>query len=274
MTPLQRFDYCISWLESSLAIIGYNNRSSYRPMVAVSFLAFFICCTINTIYSDKSVFVGIINCLSLSTNIQVCLYTSNISRIIQKAYFFKFESFVFLQLIVKIYYIRRKEDIDFLVATVRNMLKDSGKLESLKLQRFLSNFLYFIECGMKALTWTIYAMVFFMYIPTPIVRYLLYGTYQMILPVYLPGINATGSTHEYLITSSVHLIVLGFESIVIVAIEMLLLIILISPIIFAYLIGFHSNALNMDLESRNLKCNRIAKAMFRNILLMHQEMEM
>lgn len=118
-------------------------------------------------------------------------------------------------------------------------------------------------------------MVFVMYIPTPIAKYLFYGTYQVILPIYLPGINATGSTHEYLITSSVHLIALGFETVVTITIELLLLIILICPIVFAYLIELHSNALNVDLESGHLKDNNMmVKVLFRNILLMHQEMEM
>lgn len=171
------------------------------------------------------------------------------------------------------YCFRRKEDVDFLVGTVQNMLKESGKLKSLKLQRFLNNFLYFIQYGIRVLTWSIYSMVFLMYLPTPIVKYLLYGTYQLILPIYLPGINATGSKPEYLLTSSVHIITLTFESVVIVAIEMLLLIVLISPIIFAYLIGFHLTEMNVHLENGRLKDHITVKAMFRNILLMHQEME-
>lgn len=172
---------------------------------------------------------------------------------------------------MKLYYIQRKQDINFLISTIRKTLGACEKLKSTELYKTINKFTLFIEYGLKGLTWSVCAVIGIVYIPIPIVFYLLNGSYEPVMPIYLPGVNATDTMSGFVITSIFHWTIIGFYPLFDVAIELILFVMLVSPIIFAHFIAFHSATLNTALENGTVSRVK-ARALFRNILLMHQEM--
>lgn len=112
-----------------------------------------------------------------------------------------------------------------------------------------------------------------LYMLIPFVLYWLNGKLELIMPIYIPGVNATDNLYGYAVTTFSQIVLLMLNSIIILSIKMLTVTFLACPIVFAYLIRLEAKRLNDGLIDGS--CTTIeAKAIFRNILLMHHEMTM
>lgn len=170
---------------------------------------------------------------------------------------------------MKIYHLHRKDDFLALINAIRRILK-ANKKSTINRYAFVNKFTIFIEYATK-ITTSMFFVVIACYLPYTFVMYVFYGRMEPITTVFIPGIDET-ELRGFVLTTIFHLLQFGFGSICIASIDVLLAILLICPLIHSYLIGLNLNQLNKCLD--NARTDGIeAKARFRNILLMRQEMD-
>lgn len=110
------------------------------------------------------------------------------------------------------------------------------------------------------------------YFGYPLVLYVVYGELELILPVYIPGIDET-STTGFIITTVFHVTAVTLAVNAYAAIDSACLITILGAVFHGLLIKIDANLLNDEL--RNRSADRISvKARFRNILMMQRDMAM
>lgn len=174
---------------------------------------------------------------------------------------------------VKLYYMQTNEDIIFLLATIRNTLEQCEKSQSYRHHKCIQLFSLFVKYSIQYIPTAMVATLATLYMLIPFVLYWLNGKLELIMPIYIPGVNATDNLYGYAVTTFSQIVLLMLNSIIILPIKMLTVTFLAGPIVFAYLIRLEAKRLNDGLIDGS--CTTIeAKAIFRNILLMHHEMTM
>lgn len=252
MKPIDRLNRCVvEYLGTMLGIFGFNVADpnylpNYRSVCSFVFLLLISISAVYTIYMDDTLFGRLISGVMLSMNVQTAM---------------------------KLSYFQRKDDINSFFTSIRKPFMEYENIDSDEHRRNIDSFASLFESFITRIIWGILISVILSYLLLPIVIYVVNGTVQPMLPVILPGINATNSYNGFAVTTLYHMSILTFYTIVILSADLMLAAFLLSTICFAYVIGWCSSALNLGLIHRNYT-KMEAKAMFRKLIEMHQEMVM
>lgn len=135
---------------------------------------------------------------------------------------------------------------------------------------FIIKFTILMEYATK-ITTSLFFIVIACYLPYTCAMYAFYGVLVPITTVYIPAIDVT-ELRGFIITTIFHLLQFGCGCCCIAAIDVLMAILLICPLIHSYLIGVDSAELNDRLNDVSVK-NWAIQTRFRNIVLMIREMD-
>ena len=174
-----------------------------------------------------------------------------------------------LQGMLKLYTFRYVDEYEWLINSVRDLFKLHNKSESRDRLEIFRKFSLFTEILFKFTIglYIIGALVLFVF---TFHVYLTTGEMIPIVPIFIPGIDATTSL-GYTIHTIFHIVLIAFVVFGFASIDFLIAILITSSLIFSKLIAIDLKQINTDLSGKNAKMiNAIGR--FRNVLLMHREM--
>ena len=168
------------------------------------------------------------------------------------------------------YNCRYAEDFHWCICLIQDIYKEQVATKCRDRLVYFHKFALFTEIFFKA-TFASFLIAIFAFLLYPIYMYFMHDEIVPILPIYLPLIDAS-TVIGYTMMSLYHLIMFTLATTGFGALEFLLAIVIVNTLIFAKLISWDLQQMNVELqegESRTLT----VKLHFKNVLLMHQEMD-
>lgn len=171
---------------------------------------------------------------------------------------------------VKMYHMRYIDDFNWIIQKVQSLYKVHITTESLDRIQYFRKFALFTEILFKVMT-AIHVPLLLAFLSYPIFVYLTTSKVVPVVPMHhLPMINGTTAI-GYTVTAIHHMGCVIFTPIGYLAFEFFMATIITSSLIFGKLISTDLEQINMDLLEKDSRLIT-AKARFRNVLLMQQEM--
>lgn len=167
------------------------------------------------------------------------------------------------------YHIRYTDDFNWIIRKIQNLYKVHITTKSPDRIAYFRNFALFTEVLFKLMI-IAYSTCILAFFSIPIFVYLTTSELVPVLPLYLPIVDES-TTVGYTILTIYHISCAILATIGFTAIDYFMAIVITSSLIFAKLISSDLQEMNIDLLENDAGL-MAAKARFRNVLLMHQEM--
>lgn len=167
------------------------------------------------------------------------------------------------------YHIQYIDDLQWIIRKIQNLYKVHITTTSPDRIGYFRNFALFTEILFKVMS-ILYFPPILVFMSYPIYVYVTTNQLVPIIPLYVPMIDET-TIVGFIILAIYHIINIILGTLGLIAIDYFMAIVITSSLIFAKLISADLQQINCDLMENDSRL-MAAKARFRNIFWMHQEM--
>lgn len=167
------------------------------------------------------------------------------------------------------YHVRYGKEIQQLFHSVGRLYRIHITNESQERVEYFRLFAFITEWLFKIMI-TVYMLSGFLFISYPLYMYYVEGEVIPLMDLYVPGIDET-TYYGYIALATSHIIYIFLGTFGISACDFAMLMMMISPLMFSKLISLDLQQINVDLKEKVQKV--FVRSRFRNIILMHQELD-
>lgn len=172
-----------------------------------------------------------------------------------------------LQMVMRVWYLQYIDEWKYLIHVIQGLYEahiESKSKERLSLLDKCALYTEYLYKGMLG----IITMNTSLIITFPFISYFILHEMECAITLFLPGIDPT-TVSGYIITNIFHLTICFLGSLVFLACDFLIILLVLSPLIFAELIEMDINVMNDNLKDKTLM--KFSKFRLQNIILMHKE---